>query len=111
MIALAIANALSFGITFYVSLLLIRYLGHMLNALFSLPVLSFVNRIAGLLAGAVVAFLLIAVLINFGSFLPASPIKTQIQHSSLAPVFKQPVQELAHLEGILPIHHKKVISG
>ncbi len=98
-IAKAVANALSFGVVFYVALIVIRYLGHLLNTLFSLPVLSFVNRVAGLVAGAVVAFMLIAVLINVASYLPASPIKAQIKQSSLAPMFQEPVKELAHIEG------------
>ncbi len=98
-LAQAIASALSFGIVFYISLIVIRYAGHLLGTVFSLPVLSFVNRVTGLAAGVVVAFLLIAVLISVASYLPMSPVKTQIRHSALAPMFRQPVRELVKIEG------------
>lgn len=97
-----IANALSFGIVFYVSLLLIRYVGHLLNSVFSLPVLSFVNRVMGLVAGGIVAYLLVAVVLNVASFLPTSPVRAQIIHSSLAPMFRGPVQQLEKWEGAWP---------
>lgn len=98
----AIAGAISFGIVFYVSLLLIRYLGHLLNALFSLPVLSLVNRMVGLIAGASVAFVLIAVLLSVATYIPSVPVKQEIRHSALAPMFEGPVMTLEHLEGFKP---------
>ncbi len=98
-LAQAIASALSFGIVFYVSLIIIRYAGHLLGAVFSLPVLSFVNRVAGLATGVVIAFLLIAVLLSVASYLPMSPVKTQISHSALAPMFRQPIRALIKIEG------------
>lgn len=97
-----IASGLSFGIFFYLTLIVIRYLGHFLNTLFSLPVLSFFNRIAGLVAGGVVAYLLIAVCLNVASFLPASPVRSQIVDSALAPMFRQPVSQLEKWEGAWP---------
>lgn len=90
-----IANVIAFGIVFYVSLLVIRYLGHLLNSVFHLPGLSFINRMAGLAAGIVVAVLLIAVLINFAAYIPVPALKAQISHSALSPMFKQPIVELA----------------
>ncbi len=105
-VAKAIAGALAFGLVFFVALLLVRYLGHLLNAVFSLPLLSWINRLLGLAAGVVVAFLILAVLIDVGTYLPASAVKTQIRQSALAPMFTQPVQELARMEGIaLPVTH------
>lgn len=98
-LAFAIASALSFGIVFYISLVIIRFAGHLLGALFSLPVLSFVNRLAGLAVGVVIAFLLIAVLISVASYLPMSQVKTQIHHSALAPLFRQPVKEFVKIAG------------
>jgi len=102
MLVQTIASALSFGIVFYISLIIIRYLGHLLNSVFSLPVLSFVNRVTGLFAGGVVAYLLIAVCLNVASYLPTSPIRSQILSSSLAPLFRQPVHQLEQWEGALP---------
>nr|NNM89861.1 CvpA family protein [Bacilli bacterium] len=99
-VAHAISGALAFGITFFIVLILVRYLGRLLSAVFSLPVLNFANRVIGLLVGGVVAALLIAVLINVGSYLPASSLKTQLSHSLLAPLFAQPVATLAKMEGI-----------
>lgn len=98
----AISGVISFAIVFYVSLILIRYVGHLLNAVMSLPVLSLINRMAGLTAGVVVAFLLIAVLINVALFLPYAPVRQQVHRSALAPMFQTPVRELQKLEGNLP---------
>ncbi len=93
-VASAMGNALAFGIVFYLSLLIIRYVGHLLNAVMSLPVLSLVNRFAGLVAGSVIAIALITVMISILSYVPVSPLKTQIMHSSLVPLFNGPVHEL-----------------
>ena len=95
-----IANVLAFSIVFYVSLLVIRYLGHLLNSVFHLPGLSFFNRMAGMVAGVVVAVLLIAVLINFAAYIPVPELKTQISHSALSPMFKQPIVDLAKMTGL-----------
>ena len=95
-----IANVLAFSVVFYISLLLIRYLGHLLNSVFHLPGLSFFNRMAGLTAGVVVAVLLIAVLIDFAAYIPVPQLKAQINHSTLSPMFKQPIVELAKLTGL-----------
>ena len=100
--ASAIAGVVAFAIVFYVSLILIRYAGHLLNAVMSLPVLSLVNRLAGLVAGVGVAFLLIAVLINVSLFLPYPSVRQQVHQSSLAPIFQIPVRQLQKLEGNLP---------
>lgn len=102
-----IASALSFGIVFYVSLIVIRFLGHLLNSVFSLPILSFVNRVAGLAAGGVVGYLLIAVALSVVSFLPASPVRAQVTHSALAPMFRQSVTQIEKWEGAWP----SVIKG
>ena len=99
-----IAGGLAFGIVFFAALIAIRFLGRLLGAVMSLPVLSFVNRVTGLCAGVVVAFLLIAVLINVAEYVPAPQIRQQIRHSALAPAFSQPVRQLERMEGLLPAH-------
>ncbi len=101
-LATTIANVIAFGIVFYVALIVIRYLGHLLNTVFRLPGLSFLNRLAGLVAGLVVAVLLIAVLINFAAYIPVSQLKTQINHSALAPDFKGVIVGLANMTGLKP---------
>ena len=103
-VAKAIAGAMAFGVVFFVALLLVRYLGHLLNAVFSLPLLNWVNRLLGLGAGLVVAFLIVAVLLDVGTYLPASAVKTQIRESALAPMFSQPVLALERMEGITVPH-------
>lgn len=100
-VATAIASAISFGIVFYLSLLVIRYVGYMLNTVMSLPVLSFVNRLAGLAAGFAIAIALIAVLLSILSYVPASPLKEQLAHSKLVPMFKVPVRQLDKIESTL----------
>ncbi|MCY0875163.1 MAG: CvpA family protein [Firmicutes bacterium] len=107
MLVKAIASALSFGIVFYLALIVVRFLGGFLNSIFSLPILSFVNRLGGLAAGAVVAYLLIAVALSVVPFLPTSPVRTQVQDSALAPMFKQPVTQLEKWEGAWPSGNKR----
>ncbi|MCY0892416.1 MAG: CvpA family protein [Acidibacillus sp.] len=100
-IAMAMGSAISFGIVFYLSLFIIRYVGHLLNVVMSLPVLSLINRFAGLVAGAVIAFVLIAVLISILSYVPVAPLKEQIMHSALAPMFQGLVRQLDKIESSL----------
>lgn len=96
----AIAGVLSFGVVFFAALLVIRYLGAVLNRIVKLPVLSFLNRTLGLASGVIVAFLIIAVLLDVAAYLPASSVKSQIVHSALAPLFRAPLDQLARMEGI-----------
>lgn len=105
----AISGVIAFAIVFYLALIVIRYAGHLLGAVMSLPVLSLVNRVAGMAAGVVVAFLLIAVLINVSMFLPYTPVRQQVHRSVLAPLFQAPVHELQKLEGNLP--HVSIRGG
>lgn len=99
-LAKAVAGVLSFGAVFFLALILIRYLGWLLNAIVRLPGLSFVNRVLGAAAGLLVAFLIVAVLIDVAAYLPQSTVRTQIENSALAPMFRQPLQELARMEGL-----------
>jgi uncharacterized membrane protein required for colicin V production len=100
----AIAQALAFGAVFVIALILVRYLGHLLNALMHLPLLSQLNRMLGLVAGLVVAFVVLAIAINVVAYIPSPLLKSQIRHSSLAPVFSAPVAQLTRIEGIDKAH-------
>lgn len=97
-----ISGGVSFGIVFIAALILIRFLGRLLSAVMSLPVLSLFNRVGGLVAGVVVAFMMVAVLINVAAYVPLAPLKVQIRHSALVPMFRQPVQQLERIEGLTP---------
>ncbi len=56
-----LSGAIAFGLVFVVSFLLIRYGLVLIDALFQLPVLSLVNRLAGLVVGLVLATLFVYV--------------------------------------------------
>jgi uncharacterized membrane protein required for colicin V production len=89
---------------FVIALIVVRYLGHLLNALMHLPLLSQLNRMLGLVAGLIVAFVVLAIAINVVAYIPSPLLKSQIRHSALAPVFSAPVAQLTRIEGIDKAH-------
>ncbi|WAH38407.1 CvpA family protein [Alicyclobacillus dauci] len=56
-----LSGAIAFGVVFIVTFLLLRYAAGLIDALFSLPVLSFVNRTVGLVAGVALAVIFVYV--------------------------------------------------
>ncbi|MCL6454419.1 MAG: CvpA family protein [Alicyclobacillus sp.] len=56
-----VSGAISFTVLFLVAFVLLRYCAGLVDALFSLPILSTLNRLAGLAAGLILALLLVYV--------------------------------------------------
>jgi len=87
---------LSFAITFIIIIILVHFLGDLLDKFFKLPVLSLVNRIAGLIFGLLKTALIVSILLvilgyldKHVNFLP----KDKINNS----YFYEPVYSLAPL--------------
>lgn len=79
-----LSGAIAFGLVFVVVFLLLRYAAGLIDALFSLPVLSFVNRFVGLVAGVALAMVFIYVVVLILHYVQASSIQHQIAHSAIA---------------------------
>ena len=87
---------LSFAITFLVIIIAIHFLGDLLDKFFKLPVLSLVNKIAGMIFGLLKTALIVSILLvilgsldKYANFLP----KDKINNSYLY----EPVYNLAPL--------------
>ncbi|EPZ42114.1 CvpA family protein [Alicyclobacillus acidoterrestris] len=79
-----LSGAIAFGLVFLVTFLLLRYAAGLLDALFSLPVLSFVNRMVGLVAGVALAILFVFVVAMILHYVNTPVIQQQLNHSSVA---------------------------
>ncbi len=80
----SISGAISFGVVFIVSFLLLRYAASLIDAVFHLPILSFINRFCGLLAGILLALVFSDVVLYILSQIHTNEITYQLQHSFLA---------------------------
>jgi uncharacterized membrane protein required for colicin V production len=77
-------NALAFIIIFIAVKLILWILGMVLDAVASLPVISTINKISGLLLGLVQGFLIVLLLINFATVLPSDVAQTHIAESTIS---------------------------
>lgn len=77
------SNAIAFGLVFVVTFLLLRYAAGLLDALFSLPGLSFFNRLCGLVAGIVLTIVFLYVLSLIGQYVNQPSLQYQLHHSVL----------------------------
>ncbi len=75
------SGLIAFAIIFAVVFLFIRYAAGLLEVLFRLPVLSLVNRLAGLLAGALLALVLVYVATLVVQYLPEPWLQHQLAKS------------------------------
>ncbi|SHJ56788.1 membrane protein required for colicin V production [Alicyclobacillus tolerans] len=91
-----LSGAVAFLLIFVVTYLILRYAAGLLETLFSLPVLSFINRLAGLAAGILLTllFLYIAVLVLHYIHNPA--LQAQLRHSQFAAWLSGKSLEEAH---------------
>ncbi|GAX90662.1 CvpA family protein [Effusibacillus lacus] len=78
---------LSFALVFLVVLILTRLAGHVVDLFVSLPGLSFLNRISGLLLGLLIGVLVLVILVNLGAYVPVDTIHTALQESQIASAF------------------------
>jgi uncharacterized membrane protein required for colicin V production len=78
-----LSGAIAFGLVFVVSFVLIRYALVLIDALFQLPVLSLVNRLAGLVVGLVLATLFVYVGSLVLSYVNNDRVQTELADSAI----------------------------
>jgi uncharacterized membrane protein required for colicin V production len=76
-----LSGAVAFGAVFIVSFLLLRYTAGLVDALFSLPVLSTVNRFGGLIVGIVFAMLFVYVGTLIAHYINHDRVQAQLNNS------------------------------
>lgn len=74
-------DAVSFALVFVVTWLLLRYMVGLIDTLFSLPLLSTLNRLAGLIVGLVLAIVFVYVATLILHYVKDPPLTKQLQHS------------------------------
>lgn len=79
-----LSGAIAFGLIFLVTFLLLRYAAGLIDALFSLPVLSFINRFLGLVAGVALAVIFVYILSLILHYVHTPSITHQMSHSAIA---------------------------
>lgn len=79
-----LSGAIAFGLVFLVTFLLLRYAAGLLDALFSLPVLSLVNRLVGLVAGVLLSAIFVYVVALILHYVNTPVIQHQVAHSALS---------------------------
>jgi uncharacterized membrane protein required for colicin V production len=78
-----LSGAVAFSLVFIVTFILLRYASGLLDALFSLPVISTVNRLAGLVIGLVLALVFVYVVTLIGHYVNNQRIQTELEHSAI----------------------------
>ncbi|MBX6351733.1 MAG: CvpA family protein [Thermoflavifilum sp.] len=78
------AGAMSFVLVFAVCFALLRYAAGLIETLFSLPLLSTVNRLAGMAAGIAIAIVVLYVGVLAGHLVPNDRVQRQLAHSAIA---------------------------
>jgi uncharacterized membrane protein required for colicin V production len=79
-----LSGAVAFGIVFVVTFLLFRYAASLVDAIFRLPILSFLNRFCGFIAGILLAFIFSDVALYILGEIHISTITYQLSHSIVA---------------------------
>jgi uncharacterized membrane protein required for colicin V production len=77
------SDAISFGLVFVVTFILLRYVVGLVDTLFSLPLLSGVNRLLGLVVGLVFAIVFVYVATLILRYVQDPPLQKQLNHSSI----------------------------
>lgn len=78
-----LSGAISFTVLFLVSFVLLRYAAGLIDALFSLPLLSTVNRLAGMAAGLVLAIVLVYVASLVAHYFNNPRLQTELSQSAI----------------------------
>jgi uncharacterized membrane protein required for colicin V production len=79
-----LSGAIAFGLVFIVSFLMFRYAAALIDAVFRLPILSFINRVCGLAAGILLSLIFVDVALYVLSEIHTNTLTYQMQHSMLA---------------------------
>ncbi|WP_062308456.1 CvpA family protein [Alicyclobacillus sendaiensis] len=78
-----LSGAISFAAVFLVVFLMVRYAAGLVDALFSLPVLSSLNRLAGLLAGLLLSAVFVYVIALVLPYVRTPAVETQVERSAI----------------------------
>ncbi|QSO52466.1 CvpA family protein [Alicyclobacillus curvatus] len=78
-----LSGAVSFTVLFLVAFLLLRYAAGLIDALFSLPVLSTVNRLAGLIAGLVISIVFVYVATLVAHYINNDRLQSELSGSAI----------------------------
>ncbi|MCL6600853.1 MAG: CvpA family protein [Alicyclobacillus macrosporangiidus] len=78
-----LSGAVSFAVVFLLSWVLLRYAAGLVDAVFHLPVLSLVNRLAGLVAGVALAMLFVCVAVLVMDHVQNDRLQAQLMNSSV----------------------------
>ncbi|MBO8170298.1 MAG: CvpA family protein [Bacillaceae bacterium] len=94
-------SAISFGLLFFATRLLLNAAGHVFHGVVSLPVLSFFNRWLGAMLSLVEVALVLTLLINIAASLPFTMVQQELAHSRISqyvleksPVLTEHLQDL-----------------
>lgn len=77
-------GVIAFALVFLAGLLATRLVGRLLNLVVSLPGLSFINRMSGLVAGLVIGVLILVIAVNLAMYLPNETVQTALKNSQIA---------------------------
>ncbi|UOF92697.1 CvpA family protein [Fodinisporobacter ferrooxydans] len=92
-------QGVSILLTFALCHLLVSLLTFVIQGIFDLPVLSFVNRMAGTVLGTCIAFLLIAIVVQVSNYVQIPTLNKAIAQSNIAQSFSHIL-----LSGLPSIH-------
>jgi uncharacterized membrane protein required for colicin V production len=92
-----VSDAASFAVVFVVTFLLLRYAAGLIDTLFSLPVISTLNRLAGLVVGLALAIVFVYVSSLILKYVDNPAIQAQLRHSAI-------IQWMTANQGKIPTH-------
>lgn len=78
-----LSDAVAFAIVFAITFILLRYAAGLIDALFSLPVLSTVNRLAGLIAGLALAVIFVYIVALLAHYINNPRLQLQLHNSTI----------------------------
>lgn len=90
-------GAIAFLLVFFVSFLIVKFVGRLLDMLAHLPGLSILNRISGAVLGLLLAVFIAALVVNVMSLMPQESVRDVLKHSQIASLL------IAEFKGFLPI--------
>jgi len=76
-----VSGAVAFAVLFFVTFFLMRYAAGLVDALFSLPFLSTINRLAGLAAGLVLAIVFVYIIGLVCRYINNPSLQVMLSHS------------------------------
>lgn len=78
-----LTGMVSFAVVFIVCFILLRFAAGLVDALFHLPVLSTLNRVAGLAAGLILSIVFVYVAVLVAQYINAPGLQSQLRQSTV----------------------------